>query len=107
MEESKKATNQFTFLLDELQTRIQEYGLDIPRHLVPEIRADERASLEAFVDKVFVLVSQCDSQANPADEDSYTIELTTLKHLMHLANLHNYNPALFKVINDLAINSDY
>jgi Ca2+-binding EF-hand superfamily protein len=26
---------------------------------------------------------------------------------MYEANLHNYNPSLFKIINDLALNSDF
>lgn len=68
---------------------------------------EEKVALEEVIDNIFVLCSHCDTQSNPKDEETYTIELTTLKHLMHLANLHTNNPALFKVINDLALNSDF
>ena len=35
------------------------------------------------------------------------IDITELKHFFHRANLHIENPALFKAINDKALNSDF
>ena len=35
------------------------------------------------------------------------LDVTELKHLLHRANLHSENPALYKVINDIAINSEF
>ena len=35
------------------------------------------------------------------------LDVTELKHFLHRANLHSENPALFKIINDIAINSEF
>ena len=40
------------------------------------------------------------------DEDA-KLDVTELKHYLHRANLHSENPALFKVINDIASESNF
>ena len=35
------------------------------------------------------------------------LDVTELKHYRHRANLHSENPALFKIINDVAVNSEF
>ena len=35
------------------------------------------------------------------------LDVTYLKYLLHKVNLHVYNPALFKAINDRSKNSDF
>ena len=41
-----------------------------------------------------------------ASEDA-KLDVTELKHFFHRANLHSENPALFKIINDIAVNSEF
>ena len=41
-----------------------------------------------------------------ASEDA-KLDVTELKHFLHKANLHSENPALYKIINDIAVNSEF
>ena len=43
----------------------------------------------------------------PESGDDAKLDVTELKHFLHRANLHSENPALFKIINDIAVNSEF
>ena len=78
----------------ELKKTVEELSSLLQINISP----DETIEMEDFLGDLFTMLK--------SDVDS-TVDITNLKYLMHKANVHTENPAMFKAINDAAKFSDF
>lgn len=81
----------------EMESRVADLGYSLSPLVETGINHKEKQRMRDSVDQLFSFIS------DGPDE----IDVTCLKHMLHKANVHSYNPALFKAVNEASLKADF